>query len=121
MTNGDLPDHIMQNVSFENLGDQSHAPVSVELFAVRGDNAGAFLAPMLQGVQAIVRQFRRVRMAVNAENSTIMFRILLHGLMHRSRDRIPPKVVQIARFAVQRASTPFNLQYVSANSADVRG
>ncbi len=41
-----------------------------ELLAVAGDDAGAFLAAVLQGVQPEVSQVRRFRMTVDAENST---------------------------------------------------
>jgi len=62
----------------EDLRDQPHAFVRVELLPVRGDDSGALLAAMLESVKAIVRQFGGVRMPVNAEDSAIMFGVLLH-------------------------------------------
>ena len=52
--------------------------MGVELLAVGGDDARAFLAAMLQRVEAVVSQLRGVRMAVNAEDAAIMFRIVIH-------------------------------------------
>jgi hypothetical protein len=46
--------------------------------AVRSYNARALLPAMLQRIQAIVREFRRVGMPINAEDSAIMFGIELH-------------------------------------------
>ena len=51
--------------------------VLVKLPAVAGDDAGAFLAAMLQGVKAVVSQFGGVGMAENAEDAAIMFWIIV--------------------------------------------
>jgi hypothetical protein len=49
---------------------------------VAGDNPGAFLSAMLEGVKTVVRQFRGIRMTENAEHTAIMFGvILLHRLL----------------------------------------
>ena len=50
--------------------------VLAELSAVAGDDARAFLAAMLQGVEAVVGQFGGIRMAENAEDTAIMFWII---------------------------------------------
>jgi hypothetical protein len=71
-------DHVMQDVSLEDLRHQPHAFVGVKLFAVRGDDARAFLAAVLQGVEAVVSELRGVRMAVNAEDAAIMFWVAIH-------------------------------------------
>jgi hypothetical protein len=52
--------------------------MGAEIFPVAGDDAGAFLAAMLEGIKAIVGKFGGVRMAENAEDTTIMFGIILH-------------------------------------------
>ena len=49
----------------------------VELSIVAGDNAGAFLAAMLEGVEPVVGQFSGVLMTVNAEHTAVMFWIVL--------------------------------------------
>ena len=78
MAEGDLSDHVMQDITLKNLRDQAHAFMDVKLFAVGGDDARAFLTAVLQSVKAIVRQLRCVWMAVNAEYTAIMFGIILH-------------------------------------------
>jgi hypothetical protein len=65
-------------ITLENLGDQPHALVLAELMSVRGDDARALLAAMLERVKAVVGQFRGIRVAINAEYSAIMFGIGLH-------------------------------------------
>jgi hypothetical protein len=60
------------------LRHETHAPVDAKLFAVAGDDAGAFLAAMLERVKAVVREFGGVGMAKNAEDAAIMFGVILH-------------------------------------------
>ena len=67
----------MKDRAAEHLRHQAHAPVRVKGLAVVGDNASAFLTPVLQGVQAVVSQFSRVGMSVNAEDTTIVLWIVL--------------------------------------------
>src|SRR4051812_34881239 len=78
MANRKFSHHVMQDISLKNLRNQAHAFMGVKLFSVGGDDARAFLTAVLQRVQAIVRQLGCVRMAVNAENTAIMFGIFLH-------------------------------------------
>src|ERR1043165_5841204 len=49
-----------------------------ELFAVRGDDAGAFLTAMLQSVEAVISQLGGIGMPVDAENTAVMFWIVVH-------------------------------------------
>ena len=69
----------VQHFPGENLRDQPHALVDPELAAVRADDAGAFLAAMLERVEAVVGQFGCVGMAVDAKHATVMFRVRLHA------------------------------------------
>ena len=69
---------VMQNISAENLGNQAHAFVSAELFAVRGHNPRALLPAMLQSIEPIICEFRGIGMPINAEHTAIMLGILLH-------------------------------------------
>ena len=59
-------DQVVQNLPVKDLRDQTHAFMGAELPAIRADNAGAFLPPMLQGIKAVIGQFRGVRMPKNA-------------------------------------------------------
>ena len=79
MTNRDVAAHPVQYIATEHLRNQAHAFVRAKLFAIADDDTGAFLPAMLQRVQTVVRQFGGVRMPINAKNTTIMFRIVLHG------------------------------------------
>ena len=72
----------MKDFAVENLRNQSHPPVDVELRAVGGDDTGAFLAAVLEGVEAVISQFGSVGMAENTEDAAIMFGIVVH-LLHR--------------------------------------
>src|SRR2546421_6426882 len=71
----------MQNISAENLRTQAHPTMGAELFAVRGHDAGALLAAMLQCVEPIVCELRGIGMAINAEHTAIVPGIVLH--LHR--------------------------------------
>jgi hypothetical protein len=49
---------LLQVLFLEHLGNQTHAPVNIKRLvrSCRGDDSGAFLAPMLQGKEAIISQ-----------------------------------------------------------------
>jgi len=78
MAHGNFADHVVEDIALENLRDQAHALVGVELPAVGRDYAGAFLSPVLEGIETVVRQFGGVRVSVNAKDSAIMLGIVLH-------------------------------------------
>src|SRR5512133_2715824 len=65
-------------VAGKNLGNKAHAPVSVQAPFVAGHDPGALLPAMLQRVQAVVSQFSRPGVAVNAKDPAIMFWVFLH-------------------------------------------
>ena len=60
----------------EIVADLPHAAMGVELLAVIGDDAGRFLAAMLQRVQAERRQRRAVGMAVDAEDAAFFVQMI---------------------------------------------
>ena len=51
------------------IADQAHAAFGIKAFAVKGDDAGGFLAAMLEGVEAEGGERCRIGMAVNAEDT----------------------------------------------------
>ena len=63
----------------EIVGDETRAAMMVELGAVIADDAGGFLAAMLQGVQPQRGQCRRVGMAVDPENATFFVEMVSVG------------------------------------------
>ena len=83
MADGHRAGQGLQDLAVENLRDQPHAFMFVETAIVAGDDAGAFLAAMLQGVEAVVRQFSGVGMAVNAEHAAIMFWMVVCQIQRR--------------------------------------
>ena len=66
------PGQRAQDVFVEDLADEAHAFVGAQVDAVRGGDARAFLAAMLQRVQPVIRQFRGIRVPVNPKQATIM-------------------------------------------------
>ena len=84
VADGHVADEVVQDFrAVEHLRHQAHAVVLEKLPVVAGDDAGAFLAAMLERVKAVVGQFGGIRMAENAEHAAIMFGIIL--LLHRPR------------------------------------
>jgi hypothetical protein len=51
------------------IADQAHAAFGVKALAVKGDDAGGFLAAMLKGVEAEGCQRCRIGVAINAEDT----------------------------------------------------
>ena len=49
-----------------------------QIHTVGSRDAGALLAAVLEGVEPIVRQFSSIRVPVNAEETTVMARTLIH-------------------------------------------
>jgi hypothetical protein len=78
MTDCHRSNQVMQHVPAKNLRDQAHAMVLVKITAIARDDAGALLAPMLQGVKPVVGQFRGIRVPENAEDTAVMLRVVLH-------------------------------------------
>jgi hypothetical protein len=50
----------------------------VEEFAIGSNYPGALLATVLKRIEAVVRQFRGVRMPINAEDTAVMLWVALH-------------------------------------------
>jgi hypothetical protein len=78
MADGHVADEMMQDFAVENLRDEAHAAVGAKIFSVAGDDAGAFLAAMLEGIKAVVHEFGSIGMTENAEDTAVMFGIDLH-------------------------------------------
>ena len=112
MADGHGADEVMEDIAFEDLGHEAHPPVGVKMFSIARDDAGAFLAAMLESVEAVVRKLSGVRMAENTEDATIMLGIILHEFFAgrslcvpvtvctgfvRNKDRSNPTQVQGAR------------------------
>jgi hypothetical protein len=71
----------MKNFRVENLRHEAHAMVLEKFPLVAGDDPGAFLAAMLQRVEAVVGELGSIGMSKNAEHAAIMFGVILHHLL----------------------------------------
>ena len=76
MTDGHFADQFMQLFPFKNLRNQSHALVLKKMRAIAGNNAGTFLAAMLQRVEAVVGELGGVGVAVHAKNTAVMLGVM---------------------------------------------
>ena len=81
VADGHVADQVMENFRVENLRHQTHAVVLEKFSIVAGDDAGAFLAAMLQRVETVVGELGGIGMTKNAEHAAIMFGIILHHLL----------------------------------------
>ena len=71
-----------EGVDVENLSDEAHVHMPFEgcIRPVRGDDPGAFLAPMLERKEPVIREHRRIRMAKHGEDTAFVGRlVVLHA------------------------------------------
>ena len=66
---GEAVDHLAAG---EGVADEAEAALGVEAAAVEGDDAGGFLAAMLEGVKAERRDSGGVGVAVDAEDAAFL-------------------------------------------------
>jgi hypothetical protein len=91
VADGHVADEVMQDFGVgKNLRHQAHAVVLVKFPVMAGDDAGAFLSAMLEGIQSEISQFGGVRMAEDAENTAVMFGVESR-ILHRARRCIGTK------------------------------
>jgi len=75
----------LQDAIIEDLRHETHAVVALEfMFLVAmGHDAGAFLPAMLQGIEAIERDLRRVGMTEDAKYPTLILGTVLKNSLRR--------------------------------------
>ncbi len=61
----------------KDIGDQAHGLVDVQRHAVRGDDAGGFLAAMLQGMKAEVGERLRFRMVIDCDHAAFVTKFVV--------------------------------------------
>jgi hypothetical protein len=88
--------------------------------AVAGDDAGAFLAAVLEGVEAVVRQIGGVGMAVNAEHAAVMFWIIVFRIQKAQCKAAPPKFKAEAEFFILAHFGAFWLAFWPGNCYSMR-
>jgi hypothetical protein len=59
------------------VADEAQTPLGVKVVTVEADDAGGFLAAMLERVEAKRRKGRRVRMAEDAEHAAFLMQAIL--------------------------------------------
>src|SRR6476660_600147 len=67
---------VLEGLIVENVRDQSHALMQVEMIAVPGDDAGRFLSAVLQRIKSEIRQIGRFLVAVDAEDGTLVVKLI---------------------------------------------
>ncbi len=116
MADGEGAMQLVELFLLENVGHQSHGPVGVQRQAVRGDDAGRFLAAMLQRVQTQVSELLGLGMGMNRDHPAFLPELV--GLWHfapRSLGNrqsvslplpVPPAAPSRARSRKLRAARP---------------
>src|SRR3954453_3765433 len=83
---GQAVDHLAAG---EALADEAHAALGVETLAVVGDDAGSFLAAMLERVQSERRNRRSIRVAEHAEYAALLTQpVIIKAVRVRSFDQV---------------------------------
>ena len=70
MCDADIADQIAHVASPKNVSHHAHLLVHVEHAAIHGDNAGGILAPVLQQLQAVIKQLVDGLMRENTDDAT---------------------------------------------------
>jgi hypothetical protein len=78
MTDGACTVQALDNVFFENIGDQAHLAMGDERPPVGGYNAARFLAAVLESVQAQVHHIGRLRMAIDSHDGAFFVKFVEH-------------------------------------------
>jgi len=73
MSNGKVALEVIKDFLSENFGNQSHGFMLGYFAAVRGYDAGTFLAAMLQGIESEIGESCSIRVTENATDSTFIF------------------------------------------------
>src|SRR5713101_6032074 len=81
VADGEAARELCEHAWLENFFDFAHRAMDVQLFAVAGNDAGGFLAAMLQGVETEIGEVRRFRMAEDAEDTTLVVEVIVENLV----------------------------------------
>ena len=81
VADGAVAGKFCENAGDEDFLDFAHGAVDVEVRAVAGDDAGGFLAAMLQGVKAEVGEVGGFRMAEDAEDAAFVVEVIVEDVL----------------------------------------
>src|SRR5256885_4387658 len=90
----------VQNIGSENFFDFAHGAVGVEFVAVAGDNAGGFLAAMLESVETEIDELRRFGMAEDSDDAAVVVEaviLICKFLRHRVTNVRSRELAQTSR------------------------
>src|SRR5262249_25211204 len=97
---GQAVDHLAAG---EALAHEAHAALGVEALAIIGDDAGGFLAAMLQGVQSQRRDRRGLGGAGHAEYAPLLTPpVIIKAVRVGSFDRVAHRASKVFRYQVFR-------------------
>src|SRR5438876_724474 len=77
VANGQTARELREHAGLENFLDFPHGAVHVQLFAVAGDDAGGFLAAMLQRVKTEISEVRGFGVTEDAEDTTLVVKMIV--------------------------------------------
>ena len=77
VADGAVAGEFCEDARDEDFLDFAHGAVDVEVGAVAGDNAGGFLAAMLQGIEAEVGEVGGFGMAEDAKDTTLVVEVIV--------------------------------------------
>jgi hypothetical protein len=77
VADGEAAGKLGEYARLENFFDFAHRAMDVQLFAVAGDDAGGFLAAMLESVETEIGEVGSFGMAENAEDTTLVVEMVV--------------------------------------------
>jgi hypothetical protein len=77
VANGDFAGEAAQDFGSEQVCDAAHTPEIVNLAPVAGDDAGAFLASMLEGVEAEIGNVGGLGMPIDGEDAALFVKFIV--------------------------------------------
>src|SRR5512137_494328 len=77
VADGEAAGELREDAGREDFFDFAHGAMDVELFAVARDDAGGFLAAMLEGIEAEVGEVGGFGMAEDAEDTTLVVEMIV--------------------------------------------
>ena len=77
MAESHLTFEAVQYLFIKDFRNESHGLVFQYMYAVRSDNAGAFLSPVLQGIEAEICQLRSFFMSIYCKDAAFLSRPMI--------------------------------------------
>jgi hypothetical protein len=77
VADGKAAGQLCEHARLKNFFDFAHRAMEMKLIAIAGDDAGGFLAAMLQRIEAEVREISGFRMAEDTEDTTFVVEMVV--------------------------------------------